>query len=91
MSLSFILPPVPPELPGPVRMYLETLRSQLLLHINKLYSQHGCGITFDTQNRLALKHETMHFICMADGTFRFRDGMLTGKNHQEAARVIAAA
>ncbi|TXH17196.1 MAG: hypothetical protein E6R03_04335 [Hyphomicrobiaceae bacterium] len=64
MSFNLELGPVPGGFPGPTQLWLEQLRQRLnfmVLQLNTL----GCGLYFDADGNLAVKHDDSTIVCDA--------------------------
>lgn len=62
MSFNLELGPVPGGFPGPTQLWLEQLRQRLnfmVLQLNTL----GCGLYFDADGNLAVKHDDSTIVC----------------------------
>ena len=63
MSFHLELPPVPGGNNGPLQLWLENLRQRLNFLVYRLMNDPGCGIYFDDDEKLAVKHDDSTIVC----------------------------
>jgi len=63
VSFNFELPPVPGGNNGPLQLWLESLRQRMNFLVYQQLNDPGCGLYFDSEGNLAVKHDDDTIVC----------------------------